>query len=32
MNWKSKLYQVGEFLTLLFIFFVFTVFMIVGNA
>mgnify|MGYP001223073145 FL=1 len=32
MNWKSKLYHVGEFLTLLFIFFVFTVFMIVGNA
>jgi len=32
MNWKSKLYHVGEFGTLLFIFFVFYVFMIVGNA
>ena len=32
MNWKCMLYRVAEFGTVLFMFFVFTLFMIVGNA
>jgi len=32
MNWKSKLYHVGEFLTLLFIFFVFTLLLVAGSV
>ena len=32
MNWKLIGYRIGEFLTLLWIFFVFTLLMVMGNA
>jgi len=32
MNWKSKLYHVAEFVTLLWIFFVFTLLLVAGSV
>jgi hypothetical protein len=32
LTWKQKLYTIAEFLTMVWIFLVFTIFLIVGNA